>query len=219
MAALRYSMVRHRLCSLSSNKKLGPSTAASAHKELMSSLLMEYLPFMFIGCNQFSVSKPSNKTLSSWFRPPNLKLFFCRHLGATHICNVCGFVLLLMFAASNLFLAFEFHMALIIFISYPSIAHMLTLFLNCSFSISQWADIWFAIDPCWMVSSQGTHCFLSCKTYLNYMSIWQIQVSGNVRMFYHSHSWLLNHSLPIKSGMSGFFQRHCWLSMEIELVW
>lgn len=183
MAALRYSMVRHRLCSLSSSNKLCPSTAVSAYKELLSPLLRKYLPFMFTGVSQFSVRKPSNKMFNSWFRPSNSKLFFSRHFGATHICNVCGFVLLLMFAASNLFLAFEFHMALIIFISYLSIAHMLTLFLNCSFSISQWAAIWFAIDPCWMLSSQGTRCFLSCKTYLNYMSIWQIQVSGNVRMF------------------------------------
>lgn len=183
MAALHYSMVRHRLCSLSSSTKLCPSTAVSACKNLLSPLLLEYLAFMFIGSHQFSVSKSLNKKFSSWFRPSNLKLFFSRHLGVTHICNVCGFLLLLMFAVSSLFLAFEFHMALIIFISYLSIAHMLTLFLNCSFSISHWAAIWFAIDPCWMVSSQGTRCFLSCKTYLNYMSIWQIQVSGNVRMF------------------------------------
>lgn len=183
MATLCYSMVRHRLCSLSISNRLCPSTAVSACKELLSPLLMEYLPFMFIGSNQFSVSESSNKMFSLQFRPSNLKLFFSRHLGATHICNVCGFALLLMFAASNLFLAFEFHMALIIFISYLSIAHMLTLFLNCSFSISHWAAIWFAIDPCWMVASQGTCCFLRCKTYLNYMSIWQIQVRGNVRMF------------------------------------
>lgn len=172
-ATLHCSVVGHRWRSVKSSKCTEENLASSSAG--VSAFCVHQL---------WSVQvRTSNGMCNSWLRHSELKLVFSRALGANDVRNVCGFLLLLVFAASCLFLAFEFHMALLIFLSYLSIAHMLTLFLNCSFTLSPWAAIWFARDPCTVVSSQETRCFRSCKTYLNCMNIWQIQVSGKSECF------------------------------------